>query len=641
MFSQYLTVKLTLAAGSTTAVVACGDIERFHLALHAWGLAAEVTFSTWPERETDSVFPLMTGADVVKARIELSAPRAESLVAAGIVTTRSVVEHTLAVVDRPVRRREITIRFADAAQVLWRQHYPCELVADSSLGDVIEAHLMDGIDLDQSWSRLGMEHPLVCLPLGAGGVDAGGASFYDFIVWYVGEHAGALTYDHETHNYELSGAKPRSSGQPGLLPADDVGTARTAGSDFTRHEVRILDAQATAPQTVTLPNEDGVAGVRRDVLARPPNTDAFDDLETYQGSRLAASPKEVHLELELARFPSVTLHPGASVKTPTDAGWSSRTWPSNRTWRVFDLELEGKARATPGDESKLDSRVYLFGGRAHLELDTDPTQRLPSCVAPEYPIRAEACILAAGGEEDDRRWQVVEDDRVGGPVYTAKVTLWNAEIIVPFLPNQQPGQLFFPAYKNSTVLLALSLHAACLVRYLDWGPGVRLPQDGQGDHLLLGFSENTETSISHDYVDQKPKLLIKRWDYGDLQSIELTEGGLKLHVEEEEVSVSPSTTFDVTLDVELARGELSGKIGGSIAEVSTKFSGAAADLGGAIGGTSAEVQGELKATTQEVGGKIDEAKGKISDMRSGLSGGAAPVTAAALETKTELKAALE
>ena len=44
---------------------------------------------------------------------------------------------------------------------------------------------------------------------------------------------------------------------------------------------------------------------------------------------------------------------------------------------------------------------------------------------------------------------------------------------------------------------------------------------------------------------------------------------------------------------------------------------------------------------EEVGAKIDEAKGKIGELRSSLTEGAAPVTDAAGSAKAELKAALE
>lgn len=643
MFREQLKLDLSLAAGSATSKVGCGDIERFRLSLHAWGFEAEVTFSTWPERQEDPAFAALSAPGLVSARLEVSSarpptPAPDPLVAAGIVTHTSVVEHPLeGLSGRPLRRREITIHFADAAQVLWSQHFPCELVADISLGKVIDRQIVEGIELTQSWSRLAEEHPLVCLGLGD---DPSGASFYDFIVWYAAAHGGSFSFDAQESSYALSAMKPKA-GTPGKLPALDVGEVRVVAPPRARHEVRILDGQAVAPTKTTVANDDLVTGLRRDVLVLPPTLLALEAVEAAETARLAAEGPSPHLELELARYPAVSLSPWARVATPATAGWSAKSWAANRSLRVFDYALEGHAPATPGDESGLPERVFELRGRALLESDTDPAQRLPGCRTPSFPIFAEAKVVAAGGEEEDRRWQVLESDPAGGQVYTLDVKLWNAKIVVPFQPDQQTGQLFFPAYKQSTVLAELWLHSARLARHLDWGPGVRFTQDSQGDHILLGFSETSETSIGHEYVDGAPEMVVRRFDKGDLQTIALREGVTTIQVKEEEFSGSTTETFDVSLQVELARGELNGAIGGGMSEVSGQFGAAASGVSGAIGGASTEVQGELQSTSSEVGGKIDEAKAELAQLRSSLSEGSAPVSSAASAASAELMAAVE
>lgn len=646
MFAEELSVSLTMA-GATTVVVSAGDVERFELDLHAWGFEAEVTVSTWPERAgADALFPLVTGGGVLKARLEVAATRAptpapDPLLVSGLVTSATVVEHTVDHAEgRPVRRREVTLRFADAAQVLWRQHHPCELVADVALGEIIDRQVVEGIVLERTWSRLEQEQAIVCLGLDAQGAAAGGASFYDFLMWYVDVHAGAFTFDAKTSKYALAAEKPKKAGAVGLLSVVDFAQARMVAPERARHEVRVLDAHAAAPTTATITDDTRLAGLRRDVLARPPTPNHLDDLKTAEGGRLEAASPAPYLELELGRLPTVTLRPGVFVKAPPANAWGASS-SAGLAHRVFELRLEASAPAAPGDESGLVSRVYEASGRARLEQGADRAQRLPAYVRPAYPVRAEGKIVAAGGEDADRRWQVTEDDRMGGSVYTVDVVLWNAKVVVPFLPDQQPGQLFFPAYKNSTVLLDLFLHEARLRRYLDWGPSVRLPQDGQGDHILLGFNSASETTMAHTYVDQKPELMIKRFDAGDQQWLHLQEGVVTFKVKEDVVVGAAAPSYDVTLQVETARGELTGKIGGAIGEVSTKFGGAAAGLSGAIGGASTEVQGALQATTGEVGAKIEAIKGELDGLRSGLAEGPGPVVAAAAQAKAELMASLE
>lgn len=643
VFAEQLEVGLTLVVGSTTSVVGCGDVERFRVAWHAWGFEAEVTLSTWPERGPDALFELLTGTDLVQARLEVKSARAptpgpDPLVANGIVTAVEVVEHVLEQVSgRPVRRREIALRFADAAQVLWRQHFPCELSADAPLGEVIDRQLAGGMLLERSWSRLDLEQPLVCLGCGGDGV-RGGSSFYDFILWYTDTHAGVFTYDASTAKYSLAPAKPRTM-PPGLLPAADAARVRVVAPRPARHALRVLDGRAAGPQTVAVANALAVTGLRRDVLALPPTAGAFDELKAIETSRLAAAAEGARLDLDLARFPTVTLRPGLSMATPATSGWSSRTWAANKLWRVYDVELEGGAPAAPGDESGLTARTYELGGRVQLEREDDPAQRLPPFARPVYPLYVQGKIVAEGGEDGDRRWQVVESERAGGSIQTVDVLLWNAKIPVPFVPGHLSGHLFFPPHKGTTVLVELGLHEARLVRLLDWGADVRLPIDGQGNHILFGFNATSQTSIAHDYADNEPRLVVKRSHGKDLGTVSLEEGVLTIEVKEDDSATEASETFDVTLQVELARGELRGQIGAGIGELSAKFSGASTALTGSIGDAGSEVQGQLQSTADAVGGKVDEASARIEELRGDLQGAAAPVTAAARAAIAELKAA--
>ena len=70
----------------------------------------------------------------------------------------------------------------DAAQLLWRQHYPCELYTDKTLQEVIEAHKGEHIRLDYDWSdELGRAVPQFFVGLNP----EQGSSFYDFVLWLV------------------------------------------------------------------------------------------------------------------------------------------------------------------------------------------------------------------------------------------------------------------------------------------------------------------------------------------------------------------------------------------------------------------------------------------------------------------------
>jgi hypothetical protein len=58
--------------------------------------------------------------------------------------------------------------------------------------------------------------------------------------------------------------------------------------------------------------------------------------------------------------------------------------------------------------------------------------------------------------------------------------------------------------------------------------------DSQGNHLLLGKTDKSQTSIQHVYVDDKPVLDVKRTSDKDTEMIKMVEGSLILETKEEE-----------------------------------------------------------------------------------------------------------
>jgi hypothetical protein len=120
-------------------------------------------------------------------------------------------------------------------------------------------------------------------------------------------------------------------------------------------------------------------------------------------------------------------------------------------------------------------------------------------------------------------------------MYKVKIPLFADQVIpAPFNPNLLPGHFYFPAYKGERVLVALDLKRAWIKRFLDWRTGARLPQDGQGVHLLVGKTPESGTSIKHFYTDDKPVFLMQRTNDKDTQKLQLDEGTLLIVVKEEQ-----------------------------------------------------------------------------------------------------------
>ncbi|NPC68684.1 hypothetical protein HPP05_02845, partial [Corallococcus exiguus] len=141
-------------------------------------------------------------------------------------------------------------------------------------------------------------------------------------------------------------------------------------------------------------------------------------------------------------------------------------------------------------------------------------------------------VVSEEGGDPDRTYQIRQDDETSVESYRVKLPLWDKEVLVPYEPHQQPGHFYFPMDKGTRVLVSLGYQHARMDRFLEWRPGARLPKESQGNHLLLGKTDKSETSIQHLYQDSKPMLRIQRTLEKDTQLIEVTEGRMFLRVQE-------------------------------------------------------------------------------------------------------------
>jgi hypothetical protein len=169
-----------------------------------------------------------------------------------------------------------------------------------------------------------------------------------------------------------------------------------------------------------------------------------------------------------------------------------------------------------------------------LEHEGDVVVNLPAYQAPRYPQLVEGLIVADSAQEGDRSYMVVQDKESGLDYYRIKVPLWeDQQIEAPYHPYYSPGQLYFPAYHDSRVLLALYFDRAEISQFLDWGANVRMPLESQGNHLLFGKNATSETTMRHYYLDGRPVLTLGRYQSGDTELLELRDGSIVLQTKEE------------------------------------------------------------------------------------------------------------
>ncbi|HYH95310.1 MAG TPA: hypothetical protein VD972_05005, partial [Hyalangium sp.] len=306
--------------------------------------------------------------------------------------------------------------------------------------------------------------------------------------------------------------------------------------------------------------------------------------------------------------------------------------------RVLSLDLEAYAeREGKHDEQQTPAADYDVFLSVRLESASEAVVTLPPYRIPRYPIHVEGLVHSPGGGAEDRRWLITDDEKTSLSSFQMTVPLWNKTVSVPAEPIHFPGHFFFPPYKNTRVLVELHFDRAELIRFIDWKEGVRTPQGGQGDQTLVGWNKTSQTGITHDFQDDKPVMRIHRTSGGDTQIVRMGEGHLFIQVKESPSGAAPTPTYDVSPQVDAAKGDLTAAVGGAIGQTSGAYMSAMGSVRAKIKGAQAEAKAKLSGARAELGAKVKEAKSGLQGAASRLSGGVNQLSGVVAEAKAALK----
>jgi hypothetical protein len=541
MFAERLKTSLSLTIAGTTHEIAGGNIKHVELDLASHGFTARVEF--WlPEdqdhggQRTDALLEAFLGAELIEATLRVApfphdatkASEVEPIELTGLVRAKSLVEATHERSrDLPVFLRCYRVELADPAQVLWTQHFPCELYIDATMKSVIEAHAGEAITLALDWDVLTTQKPMLFLGL----EERHRASFYDFVLWYCDSQGGAWWYDYAGASYQIAAAKAEP-GEAVEILGDDVASVEVAMSEVPRYQYVVLNSYAESPRNAPVEQAQAVTGVRRDVLLRTPIAQVVDDRVTLESKRVRVPVPEV--AMRLGALPLSSLVPGAALSFPATMRWSSKSALVGKTWRVWRLRLEARSRdPLPEDYMDMDHASYDVVLDLSLEQTTDERVRLPGFRAPCYPAHVEGKIVSEQGEDADLTYQNYQNADTSLDEYKVAVPLWESkQITVPFEPYHASGKVYIPAFKGQRVLLAMHLEAAHIERFLVWRDDTPLSMDVQGEHIRFGKSATSHTAMQHAYEEEKPVFQIARLNDKDTASIKISEGVLFIEVKE-------------------------------------------------------------------------------------------------------------
>jgi hypothetical protein len=539
MFDDALEMELELTIGGQKFKVRGANIKSLRINLYPYGFKTRLSFWVSSETDRDKLFDPFVKHDLIEVLLKVEPhfkPKEneiESLDLKGFVTGKAVLNEltieNIHLKGQPVLYRHYRIDFADPARVLWGQHFPCDLLVDKSVKNLIEDNKATGVTVNYDWPALDDTFAINTLPLG---VYEKGASFYDFIVWYTACQNGVLTYDSKENEYTLSDAKDQK-GQATEMSKLEVERHVIDFPATIRYTGRLLNAYSEDPRRQDITQSQSKEGVWRDLLLRLPIASDFEKAYRLESDKQKIKSHEIHLTHR--RFPQLTYRPGELVKIEGGL-WSEKLFTKGKEYRVRDILIRAQAvNDAPDADHNMTYSRYTIDMRSRLEQKDEATVSLPPFKAPPFPIYVEGTIVSEQGQEEEETYQIYEHPQTALDQYKVKVPLFeNQQVVAPFEPTFLPGQFYFPAYKGQRVLLLFDFHAARIVRFLDWRAGCRLPMDTQGDHLLLGKTLRSNTSINHVYVDNKPQLNVKRTSDSDTEKIHLHEGVIVLETKEEE-----------------------------------------------------------------------------------------------------------
>jgi hypothetical protein len=634
-FEEALACTLTVwCAGASTAVPGA-NIKRLRLDLAPHGYGGEVTFWVRTDAAGEALHQVLVGdapieleLGVAKARY-LGKPPPPLGVRGAVIARRFVELTTDDMTGKPVRFRRYCMSLVDPARAAWSQHHPTAVFADKSLADVIKAQLVGEMTLEVAWPELAQQRPLVCLGLGEDD-----ASFHDFVAWWTASRGGHFYLDYARRGYHLADRKPRV-GEPAALERAVVAELEIVAAEPPRHQQRFLNSWVGTDAVTAADMPHARPPLTRDLLVHTPLPREVSALAERDARRLATGRHE--LEVEFGRFPEVLLAPGAGVMLDEDS-FSPQLAGAGEPLRVRELHLEARALDESAEfDLELDATTYAIGLCARLEHENDPRTRVPDHRTPRYPIHVEGHIVSAVGDTGDRAYTVYEDDATSQDRYRVMLPTWNVTVEAPFQPMFQPGHMYFPAYRDARVMVAVGFDRARLTAFLDWGPSVRLPLASQGNHILFGKNATSETSLRHWYVDSKPELQLRRAHAGNVGVVEVKQdkiiietfdddsvgaGAVTVSVQPEAAAAQASTEATAAVAVSDLQGAVedsAGKLDGEVGEATASVNQAVVAFKADVKVAAADTDATLRGLADEAAAQGERAKTAVADARRRLA----------------------
>lgn len=534
-------ITCSVAVGSSAHEFKGASVRALRLSLSLYGCEGEVELlvlddSGVGDAYEDTFISDFASEELTTVSIKLSAAHSEqraqgelpALETQGVVVERSVREQTF---ERELSAPTILVRvyrlrFVDRASALWRQHFPLSLYTDKSLQDLLDAE-RGSVSLSVDWTVASATRPQMLLPLAI----ERGVSFYDAFYWILSAHNGQCFYDHAAGTYAVRGARPDDAATAAMR-AEWVGAVEVRVAVPSRSKRRLVNVDAALGARRELEAPNAAAGVYADAWMRTAVAQDVDDRVDVETGGGAGDPTT--MRLELARYPDVSVAPGAVWSLATSARFAQGSIAASSDWRVFLLDIKLVSEAlTPDHEYGEPASGYAFDASVELEKTACVCARMPAFAAPVFPLMVEGIVQSDVGDEGQLTYQSAAEESTSIDQYRVKLAVFDGQEVKPFYqPELSSGAVYIPAYKSETVLVAMQWDRCRIERHLAWREGARPPAEGQGQRVYLGKNEQDNTKLTHSYESDNPVFELKRVHNNDTLFLKLEEGKMTLRVEQ-------------------------------------------------------------------------------------------------------------
>ena len=530
MNADSLLITVVFSVDTKEYAVPGANIKNLNLELLDSGFKGTFDFLISDENGKDELYKVLGKSSPVYITISYksytynSKVESEETTLKGIVTEREIREIQFDDLKKSaVLLRDYRISFTDTARFFWSQHFPCEIYVNKSLKDVITSQVIDPISLDIQWDYLEQEKPLICLSMGPCQI-----SFYDFLVDYITGNCGYFLYDYKTNSYKITGEKEKCKEKYSPLP-HQVADVTVLYEKTSFDSINVLNAQHENASTTSVSINKKINGIKKDTLIITPfakEVEAQKNLETKKAA--AAKPG---LRFSMRQFPLKTLVPGSGICF-TSKTWNTKLLFFNKNYRTKAVFLRLKAcDQGAAHNQNLDFTEFNLDMTV-LNEDAD-NQGFPPFMPDQHSCYVEGLIVSDAGDKNDKTYQYTTNDSTKQHEYRVSIPLWNTEIKVLYHPDFLNPHFYFPLYRDTPVLLELTLFSARIVRILDWGKNVFIDQENQGNQILFGKNTKDETAMKYQYEDNKPVFSIERTKEKDTGLFRMEEGTMILETKEE------------------------------------------------------------------------------------------------------------